>query len=153
VIVSTSRSAAEAAARAKTLVGLSDKYDRHVAFYLVANDGRQFEGRDIWDVMMCLDLQWGDMDCFHWTNRGGAGDDAFFSVETSTPPGYFLPEQIAAGQLQTSDLVFVFSLPRTYKPAEVAKRMNMAVESYRMPPLSDWAAAFKRKFEAQLESP
>ncbi|MBL8818735.1 MAG: hypothetical protein JNL58_22090 [Planctomyces sp.] len=107
---------------------MSDKYDQTVAFYLVANDGNNFQGRDIWDVMLCLGLNWGDMDCFHWTNPGGTGDDSFFSVETSMAPGYFLPEQIAAGELQTSDLVFIFSVPRTCEPTEVAKRMDLAVK-------------------------
>ncbi len=38
------------------------------------------------DVMLCLGLTWGDMDCFHWDNVSGTGDDYHFSVETSTPP-------------------------------------------------------------------
>ncbi|WP_345322643.1 cell division protein ZipA C-terminal FtsZ-binding domain-containing protein [Novipirellula rosea] len=122
-----SKSPAEAAKHAKTLTGLSEKYDRTAAIHLVAEKGKHFEGRDIWDVMQCLGLQWGDMDCFHWVNEGGAGDDYFFSVETSTPPGYFLPEQIAAGQLQTGDLIFICSVPRTCQPVEVIRRMDKAV--------------------------
>lgn len=123
-----SKSPNEAAEHAATLSGLADKYDQTVAIYLVADRNKPFQGKAIWDVMLCLGLQWGDMDCFHWINDGGAGDDSFFSVETSTPPGYFLPEQIAAGQLQTGDLIFLFSVPRTCQPAEVASRMDQAVK-------------------------
>lgn len=94
----------------------------------MADEDKPFEGQEIWDVMLSLGLRWGDMDCFHWKNTDGAGDDYYFSVETSTPPGYFLPEQIAAGQLQTADLIFVFSIPRTCQPTEVAKRMQKAVQ-------------------------
>ena len=118
----------EAVQRAQKLSGLNDNYDKYVAIYLGADEGKPFQGREIWDVMLCLGLEWGDMDCFHWNNFGGAGDDYFFSVETSTPPGYFLPEQIAAGQLQTADLIFLFSVSRTCQPAEVAKRMEKAVQ-------------------------
>lgn len=118
----------EASQHAQTLSGLSDKYDQTVAIYLVADQNHPFEGKQIWDVMLCLGLQWGDMDCFHWNNPGGAGDDYFFSVETSTPPGYFLPEQIAAGQLRTNDLIFLFSVPRTCQPVDVATRMDKAVQ-------------------------
>lgn len=123
-----SKSPSEASQHAQTLSGLSDQYDQTVAIFLVADQNKPFEGKQIWDVMLCLGLQWGDMDCFHWNNAGGAGGDCFFSVETSAPPGYFLPEQIAAGQLQTNDLIFLFSVPRTCQPAEVAKRMDKAVQ-------------------------
>lgn len=118
----------EAVQRAQKLSGLSDKYDKYVAMYLVANEGKPFQGKEIWDVLLCLGLEWGDMDCFHWINEQDVGGDFIFSVETSTPPGYFLPEQIAAGQLQTVDLIFLFSVPRTCHPAEVAKRMDKAVQ-------------------------
>lgn len=124
----TSQSPNKAAQRAQTLTELFDKYDQTVAIYLVADKNKPFQGNVIWDAMLCLGLKWGDMDCFHWNNVGGAGGDYFFSVETSTPPGYFLPEQIAAGRLQTSDLIFLFSVPRTCQPAEVAKRMDKAVQ-------------------------
>ncbi|WP_233198929.1 MULTISPECIES: cell division protein ZipA C-terminal FtsZ-binding domain-containing protein [Pirellulaceae] len=82
----------------------------------------------MWDVMLYLGLTWGDMDCFHWINPTGIGDDYYFSVETSTPPGYFLPEEIAAGRLQTQDLAFLFSLPRAAAPSTIAERMRKAVE-------------------------
>lgn len=126
--LTTSKSSGEAARYAHTLSGMSEKYDQTVAIYLVADRNKPFPGKEIWDVMMCLGLQWGDMDCFHWNNPDGAGDDYFFSVETSTPPGYFLPEQVAAGELETRDLIFLFSVPRTCQPAEVAKRMDKAVQ-------------------------
>jgi cell division protein ZipA len=41
------------------------------------------------------------------------------SVWTSSEPGYFLPEEIAVGNVQTSDLIFGFSIPRSIAPEEV----------------------------------
>jgi cell division protein ZipA len=68
------------------------------------------------------------MDCFHWENRSRAGGDFFFSVETSTAPGYFLPEEIAAGRTHVEDLVFCFSIPRSPAPAKVFAAMSRAVQ-------------------------
>jgi cell division protein ZipA len=56
------------------------------------------------------------------------GDDHWFSVETSTPPGYFLPEEIAANRVHTTDLVFAFSVPRCAAPVEVFEAMIEAAQ-------------------------
>src|SRR5262249_15826044 len=81
----------------------------------------------IWDVMLCLGLQWGDMDLFHWENPGIHGDDHLFSVWTSTPPGYFFPEEIAADRVQSHDLIFGFSIPRTFQPELIFDSMTKAI--------------------------
>jgi len=63
---------------------------------------------------------------FHWENPFDSGH-YLFSVETSTPPGYFLPEEIAAGTLSVEDLVFAFEVPRCRKPLEVFDAMARGV--------------------------
>lgn len=78
--------------------------------------------------MLCLGLRWGDGDLFHWNNSSDLGDDAFFSVWTSTAPGYFFPEEIAAGRVTVDNLIFGFSTPRTYKPVDVFQAMYKAAE-------------------------
>lgn len=93
------------------------------AIILLKADNK-FEGKEIWDVMMSLGLSWGDMDLFHWNNTDlEYGDDQLLSVWTSTEPGYFFPEEIAAGNVQTKDLIFGFSIPRSIAPKEVFKIM------------------------------
>ncbi|GAA4442450.1 cell division protein ZipA C-terminal FtsZ-binding domain-containing protein [Bremerella cremea] len=124
--ITPSRLPKEAFARTEELAELPEEYDKYFIIQLQAPEGTVFEGRDIWDVMHCLGLTWGDMDCFHWENPSGIGDDYFFSVESTTPPGFFLPEQIAAGELQTEDLIFLFSIPRSAAPLEVISRMDTA---------------------------
>jgi cell division protein ZipA len=116
--------AAHLSDRVRDLVSISN---REVTVILSAPSGRQFEGRDIWDVMLCLGLRWGDMDLFHWQNESRIGDDHYFSVWTSTPPSYFLPEQIAANQVRAQDLVFGFSIPRSAAPEAVFDSMLKAV--------------------------
>jgi cell division protein ZipA len=118
----------EAAERSRALYELREELDMSAVLILQAPRGKRFDGKAIWDVMLCLGLEWGDMDCFHWRNESDQGDDAFFSVETTTEPGYFLPEDIAAGELQVEDLVFVFSVPRSARPVEVFDGMTRAVE-------------------------
>jgi len=63
------------------------------------------------------------MDLFHWKNESDFGDNQLFSVWTSTEPGYFLPELIAAGKVMTKDLIFSFSVPRSPAPAEIFDEM------------------------------
>lgn len=118
----------EAARRALWLRDFKTKLDEASAVILRAPRGKMFEGRDIWDVMLCLGLRWGDMDLFHWENPGGFGDDHFFSVWSSTPPGYFFPEAVAAGKVRVDDLVFGFSVARCSEPSQVFKAMARAVE-------------------------
>jgi cell division protein ZipA len=51
-----------------------------------------------------------------------------FVVESSSSPGYFLPEQIAAGRQHFHDLIFGFSIPRSIAPAKIFDGMAKAVE-------------------------
>ena len=68
------------------------------------------------------------MEIFHWQNEYDYGDDFFFSVWTSSQPGYFLPEEIAANQLNLEDIVFGFNIPRSADPVAVYKSMIAAVK-------------------------
>jgi len=95
---------------------------------LKAADGERFVGRQVWDVMRCLGLRWGDGDLFHWANDSEVGDDHFFSVWTSTEPGYFLPEAIAAGRMNPETLIFGFIIARCAAPEHVRQRMMTAIE-------------------------
>jgi len=91
---------------------------------IVLKADKKFKGKKIWDVMMSIGLKWGDMDLFHWNNSDlNIGDDYFLSVWTSTQPGYFLPEEIAKGNVKTNDLIFGFSIPRSLSPNEVFEVM------------------------------
>lgn len=116
----------EASDRAKTLRTLADRFDRSVSIRLAAPAEERFPGRELWDVMLCLGLRWGDMDCFHWNNPSDVGDDFFFSVWTSTVPGYFLPEEVSAGRVNVEDLLFGYSLPRSADPVTVFDKMLSA---------------------------
>ena len=110
--------------------GLSDFVTKNNQWaILVLKADKKFEGKEIWDVMMSLGLRWGDMDLFHWSNTDlEVGDDQFLSVWTSTTPGYFFPEEIAAGNVKTEDLIFGFSIPRSVAPQEVFKVMCKMTE-------------------------
>jgi cell division protein ZipA len=122
------RTADEAAHLGGQIAAVVSRCNREVIVILTAPAGKPYSGRHIWDVMLCLGLQWGDMDQFHWQNESSIGGDSFFSVWTSTPPGYFLPEEVAAGRVQVQDLVFGFSIPRSCDPADVFSSMMKAVK-------------------------
>jgi cell division protein ZipA len=126
--VRTDLSPLEAANRSAALVELAESCNQGIDVVLQAPKDQTFDGKAIWDVMLCLGLRWGDMDLFHWENPGIPGDDHLFSVWTTTPPGYFFPERIAAGQVHTADLAFGFSIPRTYQPETLFDSMMKAVQ-------------------------
>jgi cell division protein ZipA len=125
--VRTELSPAEAEQRSAMLCELADSCEQGIDVVLQAPKGQKFDGKLIWDVMLSLGLQWGDMDLFHWENPGILGDDHLFSVWTTTPPGYFSPEHIAAGRVQTADLAFGFSIARTFQPEKIFDSMMKAV--------------------------
>jgi cell division protein ZipA len=127
-IVSASVQPGDAVQRSKLLRDIKRTQDMSMFLVLKAPPGKRFDGKRVWDVMLCLGLQWGDMDCFHWRNESEIGDSYFFSVYTSTPPGYFLPEEVAAGRVHVDDLVFGYSVPRSGKPVEVFDSMHRAAE-------------------------
>lgn len=118
----------KAAQRSRLLSQVRTSLDMSVVLKLQAPRGKTYDGKKVWDVMLCLGLEWGDMDCFHWRNRSDQGDDSLFSVETSSKPGYFLPEEIVADRLHVDDLIFVYSVPRSTKPVEVFDGMAKAVQ-------------------------
>ncbi|HYG38308.1 MAG TPA: cell division protein ZipA C-terminal FtsZ-binding domain-containing protein [Cytophagales bacterium] len=97
--------------------------ENNIYSIIILKADQKFEGKEIWDVMMSLGLKWGDMDLFHWNNDHDFGDDQLISVWTSTNPGYFFPEEIAAGRVQTEDLIFGFSIPRSIAPKEILEVM------------------------------
>jgi len=128
VVVKSEIPVPAAAARAVDLRALHQRFSSEIVLRIKAPFLRKYDGRSIWDVLLCLGLEWGDMDCFHWRNDSGVGADHHFSVWTSTPPGYFLPEQIAAKKLKAADLIFGFSIPRSINPAAVLDRMYAAAK-------------------------
>lgn len=120
-------SAEEAVSRAegfKKIWENEDEEDNAVNVVLMAPAGG-FSGKDVWDVMLCLGIEWGDMDIFHRLNTSDAGDQDLFSVWTNTGCGYFFPETIADETY--ADLVFGMDIARSYKPVAVFDAMMRGV--------------------------
>ena len=92
----------------------------------IVSENDFFDGHDIWDVMMSIGLEWGDMDLFHWRNHTLIGDQSYFMVWTLSDPGYFIPEWIASGEFGTDNVVFSFSIPRSDNPEEIYDVMYKA---------------------------
>jgi cell division protein ZipA len=91
---------------------------------VVLENDHPFSGIEVWDVLSCLGLVWGDGDLFHWQNSDLAfGSDFHFSVWTSTDPGYFFPEEMRNGDMNPSNLIFGFSIPRSADPENVFAMM------------------------------
>jgi cell division protein ZipA len=111
-----------AAKRTQELKTYHNELGEDSIIVLEAQDGQLYDGKLIWDVMLSLGLQWGDMDIFHWQFEEG------FSVWTSTEPGYFFPELIAQDKVKTHDLVFGFPIARRYKPVHTFEQMLKAAE-------------------------
>ncbi|MCA9142609.1 MAG: hypothetical protein KDB05_07475 [Planctomycetales bacterium] len=126
--VEIDRGAEESLAVVQSLPKIAEECNRDVKLILRATDGTPFSGREVWDVMLCLGLDYGDGDLFHWINNSGFGDDHFFTIQTSTPPGYFIPQRMASGDGDVDDLMFNFSIPRSADPVAVFDSMLSAVQ-------------------------
>lgn len=113
--------------RSKSLRQL--QHDLNLDIMIVLQADSKFNSTDFWNTLVNLGLKWGDGDLFHWMNdEHEIGDENFFSVWTSTDPGYFLPEDIVAEQMQPRDLIFGFSVPRSADPVAVYETMLQAVD-------------------------
>lgn len=117
----------EAVKRSKTLKQL--QFDLNEGIVLVLKSDSKYKSKDFWNTLIDLGLEWGDGDVFHWTNyNSGIGDDIFFSVWTSTDPGYFLPEDVSKGDFNPNELVFGFSIARSPDPIGVYKILLESIE-------------------------
>jgi cell division protein ZipA len=120
----------QAAARSAKLRNFKNEVYTEVIVVLKAES--EFNSKDFWNTLVDLGLRWGDGDLFHWENsKNDIGGDFFFSVWTSTDPGYFLPEQIVSGRFKPRDLIFGFSVPRSADPESVFEMMIESVENCR----------------------
>lgn len=115
-----------AIAKAKKLVELHKEFNVDAIVVLKAD--KEFVGLDAWDALQSVGLKWGDGDVFHWDNTTDFGDQQYFSVWTTTEPGYFLPEEIQAGTMKPQNLVFGFSIPRSVDPQNVYDIMLKSVK-------------------------
>ncbi|MFC0518929.1 cell division protein ZipA C-terminal FtsZ-binding domain-containing protein [Mucilaginibacter angelicae] len=117
----------DALAKAKLLVELKQQFE--VDEVLILKADKTFKGMDVWDVLQCTGLKWGDGDLFHWENQKSEyGDESLFSVGTNTNPGYFLPENIKEGNMNPTDLVFYYSVPRSAAPVNIFDAMLNAIK-------------------------
>jgi cell division protein ZipA len=114
--------------RSKDLLLLKQELDHDIFVVLKADNF--YPGLLAWDILTETGLRWGHVDLFHWDNSPRRyGDDSFFSVWTSTAPGYFLPEAIKAGKFNPVDLVFGYWIGRSADPMGVFDVM-MEVVAY-----------------------
>lgn len=121
--VSAREPADAAASRARRYAEVRRDANLEAVVVLRPPAGSDFEGREVWDALCSLGLEWGNMDLFHWNNPSDVGHDVLFSAWTSTPPGYFLPEEVRAGRLWVEDLVFGFHVARSGDPHGVLSQM------------------------------
>lgn len=119
-------SISEAVAKGAGIAALNKSF--HLAEIITLESDSSFNGLKAWDVLRSIGLEWGDEDLFYWNNHYDYGSDIFFSVSTSTEPGYFLPQQVKTGQMNPRDLVFSFSIARSADPEHVFDVMNEAVK-------------------------
>jgi hypothetical protein len=108
----------EADQRTRSIIRLVDGRNATVCGRVVAGAGKHYGGRNVFDVLYGLGFRWGDGDLFYWP-----ANTESLTVDTSTPPGFFLPEEAAQNRLRVDDLRFTFYLPHTPGAPEVLEAM------------------------------
>jgi cell division protein ZipA len=114
-----------ATGRARKLGDIIERCYLTASIVVRAPRRRPFKGREIWDVMNSMGLEWGALDLFHW-NVPHVGED-LFRVWTTTAPQYFLPEAAAKGATY-EDIVFEFEVPKRDSPLKLLGEMLKAAE-------------------------
>jgi hypothetical protein len=110
--------------RTRTILAVKPEYVSIIASG--RSDEDWFDGVTTWETLHAMDLQWGDMDCFHWLDET---HDPLFTVEVDDERfGYALPEEIAAGRQHFRALRFVFPPARILDPAHVFEQMARAAQ-------------------------
>lgn len=124
--ITAGESIESAISRSKQLLSIHAEFDKDVMIILQSN--KQFEGMKVWDALQSVGLKWGDGDLFHWENKYEYGSDQHFSVWTASGQGYFLPEEIKDGNMNPSNLIFGFSIPRSADPVHIYEIMVNAAQ-------------------------
>lgn len=124
--IDTKKFVSKSIEQAKRWVELYREINCDVVIILQSNN--LFNGKDVWNTLLSIGLDWGNSDLFHWSNyTSGYGDQVFFTVWTTTKPGCFLPDSIEEGEMNPQDLLFGFSIPRSADPENIFKEMYSAV--------------------------
>lgn len=114
----------EADARTRAIIGLVNGRNATVVGRVVAEKGRTYAGRDVFDVLLGLGFEWGDGDLFYWR----PGGELLLTADTSSPPGFFPAREAAAGSLRVADVQFQFYLPHTRCAPLVLEAMVAAMK-------------------------
>lgn len=124
--IEQSETVESAISKAKKLVQLNQEFNVDALIVLQAD--KQFKGLEMWNALQSVGLKCGDGDLFHWENDKAYGHDQHFSVWTTTEPGYFFPEDIKEGNMNSQNLVFAISIPRSADPKNIFEIMLNAVK-------------------------
>jgi cell division protein ZipA len=124
VSIAITEDVASAVERAKKLFEMKQALSYDMIIILKADSS--YTGLRAWDAMSSLGLRWGDGDLFHWNNDEHYGDDHYFTVWSTTPPGYFFPENVKEGKYNPHDLLFGYPVARSADPINI---FDIMVES------------------------
>lgn len=100
---------------------LSDD-DISIGLAIVAQNGKKFPARLVWDVVYSAGFRWGDGDYFHWVPTPNTDISQGIGMGgTSSEAGYFMPEWVARndGSADVTDLEMSFNIARTWEPSAV----------------------------------
>lgn len=127
VIIREQESLAAAIGKARELATIKMQFGED--FVVVLKAESLYGGVLVWDTLTDAGLRWGDGDLFNWDNYPREyGGDQFFSVWTTSSPGYFFPESIKAGQRNFQDLLFGFWIARSADPVTIFDILMETVE-------------------------
>lgn len=88
-------------------------------------EGKFWDGREIWILLHKLGLEWGDMDCFQWTDPTDQTDYLILVEVDDDDLGYALPERIASGEQHFRAIKFSFDIARSPAPEHVLDQLEI----------------------------
>lgn len=92
-----------------------------VTLHLQANDPKGFQGSELLEVLLGMNLRFGEMDIFHKRSEASTGRQVIYSVANAVEPGVFDLSKIR--QFSTPCIVFFLRLPGPERPMIAFREM------------------------------
>ncbi|MEM9023544.1 MAG: cell division protein ZipA C-terminal FtsZ-binding domain-containing protein, partial [Bacteroidota bacterium] len=126
--VTPQTSVEEGATRARQLGQLVGQCERFALLRLAADDQAMYPRDTVWDALLALGLTWNEQDgLFRLENRQfNWGERDFFTIGTTTEPGFFDPREGHTQGGGMTDLILGFSIPRSAHPEGVGHALFRA---------------------------
>ncbi|WP_109314972.1 cell division protein ZipA C-terminal FtsZ-binding domain-containing protein [Pseudovibrio ascidiaceicola] len=109
---------------------INDLTPDYVSITAYPDANQPFDGKEIWNLLHAMGFKWGDMDCFQWEDPTGQTDYLIWVEPNDGKIGYVLPELVASGEQNFTEVTFSITPPQTPSAVHVFDQLMRAVNTF-----------------------